>query len=290
MFFSMTGYGSGRAESPIGSVTVEIRSVNSRFLDLAARLPQEFSAFEPMARQELQKRFQRGKIYLNVQFTPIPGAGSHYELNGPLLELLENACKARGEKPYLHMLLSVPGTVLTLSTESQQEELGRLFKKALGQAMEGFAAERAREGEALRQALLGLRASMLARLAVISAGRGEVVQKFRDRLKERMTELMGPSGVTLDPGRVEQEVAFFADKADLSEEVTRLEAHLTHFGTLLEDRETPAKGRALDFLSQEILREVNTIGSKARDLEITRQVLDLKNLVESLKEQVANLE
>lgn len=290
MFSSMTGYGSGRAESAIGSVSVELRSVNSRFLDIAARMPQEFSAFEPTLRQELQKRFQRGKVYAQVQFSPIPGAGQHYALNGPLLELLEQACAARGEKPALSTLLAIPGAVLTLSSESQQEELGRLFRTAMEQAVKGFAAERAREGEALRQALAQLRDAMLARLATISAARGEVTTKFRDKLKERLAELLGPAGATLDAGRIEQEVALFADKADITEEVTRLEAHLQHFGTLLTDKDTPAKGRALDFLSQEILREVNTIGSKARDLEITRQVLDLKALVEALKEQVANLE
>jgi uncharacterized protein (TIGR00255 family) len=173
---------------------------------------------------------------------------------------------------------------------SQQETLEKLLRRALTEAVEGFAAERAREGEALRQAIADMRAAMVKHLASVGEARSEVVQKYRDRLKERLEELLGPQASVLDPGRLEQEVAFFADKADISEEVIRLGAHLDRLEQLLNDKEGASKGRALDFLSQEILREVNTIGSKSRDLDITRTVLELKGLVESLKEQVANVE
>jgi uncharacterized protein (TIGR00255 family) len=128
---------------------------------------------------------------------------------------------------------------------------------------------------------------MADRLALIEQARGQVVARYRQRLHERIEELLGPRSAALDPGRLEQEVALFADKADISEETVRLAAHLEQLGALIN---SPGPvGKQLEFLIQEIGRETNTIGSKCRDLDITRAVLDLKNLAENLKEQAANI-
>ncbi len=288
---SMTGFGNGQAEhESLGSLAIELRSVNSRFLDLAIRLPQELTTFEPLARSELQKRFARGKIYLSTRFDPIPGAAERYLLNEPLLKKLEEFCEERGATPSAESLLGIEGVIQIQPDESRQDELKKLFIDALEQAAEGLDAERGREGAALRQALLEIHEQMRERLDAVEESRGQVVDKFRERLHERLDELLGPKSASLDPGRLEQEVAIFADKADISEEIMRLGAHLDRLKEILNPENPEVKGRALDFLAQEILREINTIGSKARDLDITRQVLELKGLVESLKEQIANVE
>lgn len=289
---SMTGYGSGQAEArDLGFLSIEMRSVNNRFLDLTIRLPQELTWLEPFARAEIQKRFSRGKIYVNTRFDPIPGATERYQLNKPFLDMLESCCKERGvENPDLEQLLGIEGVVVVQTDESRQGELEKLFRSALSDAMTSLEAERRREGEVLRKALLALHGEMRGRLDVIETARSQVVEKYRQRLHERIDDLLGPQSAAVDPGRLEQEVALFADKADISEEVTRLSAHLEHFHSLMAKENADVQGRALDFLAQEVLRETNTIGSKARDLEITRQVLDLKGQIESLKEQIANVE
>jgi uncharacterized protein (TIGR00255 family) len=288
---SMTGFGTGAAEAKdLGALSVEIRSVNNRFLDVMVRLPQELTSFEPLARAMVQKRLSRGKVYVNIHFMPIPGATEQYIINEPLLQRLEDFCRSRGQQPDVQALLRIEGAVIAQTDESRLEELGKTLEEALKRALDAMEKERQREGALLREALAVIHRDMADRVAAVNEARAAVTEKYRERLAERIEELLGPKAGTLDPGRLEQEVALFADKADIGEEVTRLGAHLERMAELLQPGSKDAKGRALDFLAQEILREVNTIGSKARDLDITRQVLELKNLVESLKEQIANLE
>lgn len=291
MLLSMTGFGSGQATSDLGALSVEVRSVNHRALDLSLRLPSDFSSLEPVARQEIQRRLHRGKIYVNVQWSPVPGATQQYKLNEALLEMLVAACKARGEAdPQPDRLLAIPGVVVSQADESQQEALEAMLRKALGQALDGLLAERAREGQALVADLQNLHRSLKGELEAVEGARGEVVEKYRQRLHERIEELLGAQKGALDPGRLEQEVAIFADKADIGEEVTRLAAHLDRLEASWSEKDPEPAGRGLDFLAQEILREVNTIGSKCRDLTITSNVLQMKVLVDGLKEQVANIE
>lgn len=288
---SMTGFGTGRIEQEaIGTLSIELRSVNSRFLDLVFRLPVELSTFDPLARAELQKRFSRGKLSMMVAFHSLPGTGQRYGLNEELLARLEEYCIARGREPEVETLLGIPGVVVAQPDDSRLEDLERMFQSALALAMDSLESERAREGEALRLALATIARQMRERLAVIEQARPQVVARFREKLAERIEELLGPKSGMMEPGRLEMEVAMFADRADIQEEVTRLSTHLDRLDDLLTPNNAEARGRALDFLNQEILREINTIGSKARDVEITRQVLELKNLAESLKEQVANVE
>lgn len=287
---SMTGYGSGKADSPIGSVSVEARSVNSRFLEVSLKLPSEFSSFEPLIRTELQNKLHRGKIYLSVHFAPVPGTTQRYEVNTPLLKTLEDYCRQQGSEPTLDRLLTIPGVVLVQQSEEKQDDLKALLEKALADAVKSLRQERAREGDALRQALESIRSDMLNALAIVEEGRPLVVQKYRERLHERLEEMLGAKASTMDAGRLEQEVAMFTDKADIGEEVVRLRVHLDRLHELLTENSEASTGRQLEFLNQEILREINTIGSKCRDLDITRQVLELKNLAENIREQIANVE
>ncbi len=289
--YSMTGFGAGRAESKdIGSISVEMRSVNNRFLEIGMRLPSEMTSFEPAVRSRIQKAFSRGKIYIDVRFQPIPGATQQFELNRPLLDMLEAVCREKGQTPSPDRLLSIPGVVISQTDSSCLEELEKLFYDALSAAIDAMKSDRNREGEVLRNALLEIQQNMKSSLADVEKARPLVVEKYRQKLSERIDDLLGPKGVTMDEGRLEQEIALFADKADVAEEITRLGAHLEQLGELLSPGRKDARGRALDFLNQEILREINTIGSKGRDLDITRSVLDLKNHAETMKEQLANVE
>lgn len=290
MLNSMTGFGRGRAEGAIGALTVELRSVNHRFLDIAMRAPGELSMLEPVARTEMQQRFKRGRISVYIGFEAIPGTGEEYRVNEPLLDLLEKTCRDRHQEPVLSQLFVIPGIVISQVDESREELLEQMFKDALKGASDSLSAERSREGEVLQKALLDFHDQMKDALKAVEAARGEVVQKYRERLQARLEELLGPQKASLDEGRLEQEVMFFADKADIAEETLRLGAHLDRLEALLKDEKPDAAGRQLDFLSQEMLREVNTIGSKCRDLEIAGRVLDMKNLLESMKEQIANIE
>ncbi|MCC6547609.1 YicC family protein [Candidatus Sumerlaeota bacterium] len=286
----MTGFGSGRAESALGAMTVELRTVNNRFLDVSARIPQELSAAEPFARAELQKKIQRGKVVLNARFDAIPGVAEHYDVNRPLLAMLEQFCRDKGEVVSVAHLLTIPGVIVTQQDSAASETLQKLFASAFHAAMDALKKDRRREGDALRAALGNIHERMNAALEVVDKGRSGLVQKYQEKLHERIAELLGPKGATLDAGRLEQEVALFADRADIEEEMIRLRAHLARLSGILASDTDEGKGRALEFLNQEILREVNTIGSKSRDIDIVSQVLELKNLAESMKEQTANIE
>ncbi len=290
MLNSMTGFGRGRTEAAFGAITVELRSVNHRFLDIAMRAPGELSVLEPVARTELQKAFKRGRVTVFIGFDAVPGMGEEYRLNEPLLTLLERACKDRNQEPSVSSLLSIPGVVISQVDEGREKALTEMFRKSLREACDGLAEERGREGEVLRQALVEFLGQMKVALAAVEGSRGDVVAKYRERLQNRIEELLGPQKASLDEGRLEQEVMFFADKADIAEETLRLGAHIDRLEALLNDEKPEAAGRQLDFLGQEMLREVNTIGSKCRDLDIAGRVLDMKNLLESMKEQIANIE
>ena len=289
---SMTGLGSATRETEFGRITVEIRSVNSRFLDSNFRMGPTFSRLETSFRTVLRNRLQRGKVDVTLRFDPaeelVPGARIN---RGLLRQLMIEMADVVGmdEKVRTESLLTVPGVVLTASESTIPEEVDKAVLEVLDQAVDGLVSERSREGESLRGILLEQHRQMAERTQQITGARSEVVEKYRERLHARIEEVLNSQGGTVDPGRLEQEVVFFADKADITEECDRLAAHLEQMKALIE-KDEESVGRSLEFLAQEILREVNTVGSKCRDLEIARAVLDLKQQVESCREQLANVE
>ncbi len=291
MLKSMTGYGAGKCESEeLGSLQIDLRSVNSRYLEIYLRLPNELSTFDPIIRSYIQGQLHRGKVTVEVKFHAIPGSVEEYRVNEALLQALEEFTSRKGQEPSLDQLLQVSGVITVAPDDSKKELLESTFMKALEESMKGLIQEREREGQSLRSAMLEIAHEMLENLEKVDAARGAVTQKYQQKLLERLEELLGPKASSLDPGRLEQEVAFFADKADITEEVIRLRTHLQHLDKILSDTDKPVRGKKIEFLNQEIMREINTIGSKARDLEITGYVLQLKNLNESLREQTANIE
>ncbi|MBX3729049.1 MAG: YicC family protein [Candidatus Sumerlaeia bacterium] len=291
--YSMTGYGSATRDTRFGRLQVEMRAVNNRFLELGFRLGTTFIHLESAARGLLRERLRRGKVDVQVRFEPseafVPSVRVNVAVLRSLVDQLGAAGLASDGGVRAESLLTLPGVLLNETDPASTEELDAAVLELIGEAAANLLADRAREGEGIRAACRAHQARMAECAAAVAATRDDVVAKYRERLHQRIEELLGPKAASLDPGRLEQEVTIFADKADIAEECQRLGAHLEALGDLIE-KDGEALGRQLDFLSQEILREINTTGSKCRDLDIARQVLELKKECESLKEQIANIE
>ena len=290
----MTGF--GRAQGPVGSdwtAEVAVKSVNHRSLDLTVKARETESALEPVVRRALARHVARGKVEATVRVRRT-AAGPAVAVDEALLEaLLARFTELSKKYPLvgrleLRDLLAFPQLVSV-------EEGGGGFSDEETARLEALAEEAARalvsmrevEG-ALIQADLAARIGVLKTKAVQLEGRREeIARRLAETLKERVKALF--SEVEIDPGRLEQEAALAADRSDVSEELARLSGHLDQFAGLLDLPAGPV-GKKLEFLSQEILRELNTLGSKARDLQIVRDVLDMKAETEKIREQVANVE
>lgn len=292
MILSMTGYGTGSAQKDSLTVSTEIRTVNHRFLDLHVRLPREYLFLEGEIQQMIRKALDRGRAEVTV--TIQNSAVTPVSLNSSLLKgYLEAAGKLKQELNLqdsldLKTLLSLPG--ILQSRESLQPEdaqiVSELLETCVRQALEGVLEMRRNEGLALRTEMariLNLVADSTRNIRRISVDSpGEVLEKLR----ERLSQLLPEAGI--DPQRLAQEAALLADKADISEEIARLESHLEQFRQLVDGEEKA--GKRLDFLLQEMHREANTILSKSGNLEISRSAIAVKADIEKLREQVQNVE
>jgi uncharacterized protein (TIGR00255 family) len=290
----MTGFGRSEVGGRTLTLSVEVRSVNHRHLDIAVRLPRALAAFEPDVRRLVQSRLERGRVEVSVQLAPAPGASSQTVRVDQALAAeyvargreLGGALGVTGDVT-LAWLLERPGVVrLDEIDASGQEAAWPILADAVAKALDELVARRAAEGEALAAELGALRADLQAHVEVVAARMPAAVARYQERLRERIRALLG--GATVEEGRVLTEVAIWAEKTDVQEELTRLRAHLEQLALVLE-RGGPA-GRSLDFLMQELNREVNTIASKADDLDVSQAALAAKGVVEKMREQVQNLE
>jgi uncharacterized protein (TIGR00255 family) len=291
----MTGFGRAEAVGDSVTVTAEARSVNHRHLDIALRLPRPLAAFEMDARRLIQSRLERGRVDIAVQLAPAPGQSSQQVAIDAALAAqyvaqareLGSAMGLTGDVT-LAWVLERPG-VTRLVQETEMPTAGvawSVLADVLGRALDGLVASRATEGEALGVEFLGLHGALRAQVATIAARTPAALARYQDRLRERIAALLGDTLV--DEGRLMTEVAMWAEKTDVREELTRLSAHLDQLSALL-DKGGPV-GRALDFLIQELNREVNTIGAKADDLELSQAALAAKGIIEKMREQAQNLE
>jgi uncharacterized protein (TIGR00255 family) len=295
MIRSMTGYGQATADLPGARVTVEVRSVNNRFADLRLRLPEALSGWEPEARRRILARVRRGRVEVAVRVERGPGAPSPVALDRDVLSGVVAAAKAMrddfgvaGELD-LASAFRVPG-VLRVVSDRDVLDAGAIpaLDALIERALDAHDADRRREGEALRADLLGRARRMIELTGAVLERAGEVPRAARRRLEERIASIA--SGLSIDPGRLAQEAAFVADRADVTEETVRLRGHLEQLESLLGDGDAEPVGKRLDFLLQEIYRETNTICSKSSDLELSRRALDLKAESEKVREQIQNLE
>ncbi len=288
---SMTGFGRGGSRLSDGTeITVQARSVNHRFLDVAVKLRDELAALEPELRRLVADRATRGRVDLTVRVARPGGRTASFdeEAAARYAALWREAASRRGLPAELGArdLLSLPGVLRSEEDVDQADALREGVLKAAGAALHELDAARSREGEALSRALSALVDRLEAGIGRLDESREGLAARVVETLRERVAKLAGT--VPLDEGRLAQEVALLADRADVTEEIDRLKAHLSEVRRLLAS--AGPVGKRLDFLAQELHREVNTSGQKARELSLTRAVLDLKSDVEAFKEQVQNVE
>ena len=294
MIRSMTGYGRAEATGIRAVLSVECKSVNHRHLDVSLKLPRVLVGFESDARRLIQSAVQRGRVDVSATVSPIEGTVLNpLSVNVPQAKEYADAARGLAEAldladgPSLGWVMAQPG-VLTREEQApiSAEEAWPLLERALSAALAELVSRRETEGRALAQELSALGAALAGSVDTVTQRAPAAVERRAVRLRERMQAML--AGAELDPARLAAEVAVWADKTDVSEELTRLRAHLTQLAALLEG-DGPV-GRTLDFLIQEMHREVNTIGSKADDLEISQAVIAGKSTLEKMREQVQNLE
>ncbi len=288
MIYSMTGYASVMREVGSTALNIELRSVNHRYLDVQFRIPEELRPFEAGLREMVVARVQRGKVECRIGFNPISGAQKNFDLN------LETLRQLRALSEQLRLAWpSVPGLtaadilhwpgVLGSDTLSA-DDLRDACLDALRTALDEFSAARAREGERLKELLLERAATMEKLVATVVPRMPQVIAAFRDKLATRLREAMA----TNDDERVRQEITLFSSRVDVDEELSRLTAHIGEVKRVL--AAGGAAGKRLDFLMQELNREANTLASKSADIEVTNTALELKLLIEQMREQIQNVE
>lgn len=289
---SMTGYGKGICAEGGREVTVEIKTVNNRFLEIASRIPKTMQAMDDLLRALVQKRVKRGSAELYLHYSSMSESQTIISADFPLIQSYAALAREVNAKTGIEndltfaSLIRMPDLVKAQPMSQDPSVYAALVKKAAGQAIKNLDRMRAREGRAIKTDLKKLLDSFESTLSGIKARAPEIQNEYRAKLKARITDYL--KQVEIDETRLLNEVAFFADKSDVNEELQRLDSHLTQFKEALDDKE-PA-GRKLDFISQEIGREVNTLGSKANDLTLTNGVVELKNILEKIKEQIRNIE
>ena len=286
MIQSMTGYAAASVESPHGALAIELRSVNSRFLDLQFRVAEELRAAEPMLREQIAARIARGKIDCRLARG---GAGTQAQLlNASALQQLRalagEAAAAFPDAAPLRIadILHSPGVLAEPALDAERTAV--LLEDLCRRALDELCAARAREGARLAAILRERTAEMRRRLAEVAPLVPEAIAAHRARLAERLREVL-EAGVE---ERIRTEIALFAAKSDVDEEITRLGAHLDEVERVLAKGGTV--GKRLDFLAQELNREANTLASKAAGLKIADCALELKLLIEQIREQVQNIE
>lgn len=292
MIKSMTGF--GRCEVSEGSrkFTVEMKSVNHRYLDVNMKMPKKLNFFESSIRNELKNYIQRGKVDLFITYEDFSENNVcikyNKELAGEYLQYLKQMSEEFGlDNDVRVSALSRYPEVLTMEEQVvDEEELWKELQRALKGAAEGFVETRIREGENLKNDLLGKLDGMLTHVDFISERSPQIIAEYKQKLREKVEELL--EDTKIDESRLLMEVTIFADKVCVDEEIVRLRSHIeTTKKTLTEGGSI---GRKLDFIAQEMNREANTILSKANDLEISNRAIELKTEIEKVREQIQNIE
>ncbi len=294
MLLSMTGYGDARQVCNDTVYHVEVRAVNNRYLKLNVRLPDSFSGLEPAVEKVVRKTISRGTINVTIKRT-VGRSAADFSFVGDVLDSYlkqwDDLRESMTQLPVMNAgdLLQLPGVVaepdesdVNADAEWQQAE------PALREALEKFDAFRRHEGESMADDLRSQMALISEQVKLVSERAPQVVVQYRDRILERVKNLLEGADVELQPSDVIREVSQFSDRCDINEEIIRLDSHLKQFEKFITSDQS--EGKRLDFLSQELNREVNTIGSKANDVEIAHCVVEMKAAVEKMREVLQNVE
>lgn len=296
VLFSMTGYGEASFQSDTLNVSIELRAVNNRYLKVILRAGEPYNLLEPEFEKVIRRSVKRGTIQVHLrcqrQFSP-----QDFQVNATALRSylsqVQQICQEIGlsdeGQVLFSQVLALPGVVPepAMSTFRMDEEWP-ILERILEEGLQRLQAMRQEEGRAMTQELLGHRDHIAGQLEVIRQRIPHVSKLYRDRLLERVGSLLRELDIKIDRSDFIKEVAIFAERADIAEEVVRLASHLDQFQDFLKEPESA--GKKLEFLTQEMFRETNTIGSKASDVEISRHVVEIKGTLEKIRELVQNVE
>ena len=289
----MTGFGRGAVTEATFSISVELKTVNNRFLDLNLRLSQELQALEATIKKLISNRLSRGRVEVFINYER--QSDIQYELNRPLISGYLSALKEMqdefqlGGEPDLNFVARLPN-VLQTKKEDLGEDFGKGIEKAFLEALDGLEEMRLAEGASLKTELNSLLSEIENRLLPIESEAANVTEEYRQRLTKRLAEVLSKAElqIELDQSRLAQEIAYLSDRSDISEEIARLKSHIEQFRAIMEDEKDV--GKRLDFLTQELNREANTILSKSNNLTVKENGLAIKSEIEKIREQVQNVE
>jgi uncharacterized protein (TIGR00255 family) len=295
MIRSMTGFGVATAEHGGRHYSVEIRSVNNRFFKSMVRVPAELGPLEGELEAALGRRTQRGSVTVSVRVA-VTGRAAAAEIDVEVARaMVERVVAALPPELAARTTVDVASLLalpaLAHHAETRAVEMARpILLRLLDEACDGMLAMRAAEGDVLRSHLVGFGEVMRERLELVRHRAPAVVRHYQDRLRQRMALLLADIGASVRDEDLVREVAIFAERSDIAEEIVRLDGHLDQLDRILAPANGEAVGRTLDFLAQEMLREANTIASKSSDGEIARLIVEIKTAIDRLKEQAANAE
>ena len=292
MVKSMTGYGSAKGQAEGLEISVELKSVNNRFLDTAVRLPRSFLFAEDAVKSAVQSHISRGKVDVFVTVDSASAGNMTVKVNEPLLRGYIDALRHISEEYSLEndlTALSVsrfPDVLSVEKSDMDAEAIAAAIVSVTEQALCDFDAMRLREGEKLRDDVLNRLNTVDSLVSAVEREAPNTVAKYRSRLEQKMTEVLGTAGI--DESRILAEAAIFADHIAVDEETVRLRSHMSQLRTMING--SAPTGKRIDFLMQEFNREANTIGSKCQNSDIAHIVVDLKSEIEKIREQIQNIE
>lgn len=292
MVKSMTGFGRCEISDGDRKMTVEMKSVNHRYLDVAIKMPKKLNFFESAIRSLLKTYIQRGKVDVFITYEDLSEANTTLRYNQALAAEYLKYLNQMAEEFHLEQDVKVsalsryPEVLVMEEVQEDEEELWKLLEKAVKGACEQFVETRIREGENLKRDLLIKLDELLEHVAYVEERSPQIVAEYREKLTEKVKELLADT--QMEESRIAAEVTIYADKICVDEEIVRLKSHIKHTKETLEKEDSV--GRKLDFIAQEMNREANTILSKSNDLEVSNHAIELKTGIEKVREQIQNIE
>ncbi|MEG1963804.1 MAG: YicC/YloC family endoribonuclease [Clostridia bacterium] len=288
---SMTGYGKGIVENQDRKLTIELKAVNHRFLDLNFKMPKSFSFAEDIIRKQIQTSVTRGHLDIYINYQDLRAEKTNFKIDYALAKKYIEVANALSEQNNINndfsvsSLMKIPDVVVFDETEEDEDVLLNLLKATLDEALKNIMQMKTIEGGMIKDDLLKKVAEIKATVDVVNAKAPLVIAEHKEKLVDKLREAVGEN---YDEQRILTEITIFADKIGIDEELLRLYSHIKHFCSIIKEEEIV--GKKLDFIVQEMNRETNTIGSKCNDIEISNCVVMLKNEIEKIREQVQNIE
>lgn len=291
--FSMTGYGRGSSESDAYRITIETKTVNHRYCDISIKMPKKLIVFEEKIKAKIKEKIHRGRVEIYINFEEISKQDykicPNFSVLDQYFKAFESICKRYEleEKPNLKILSQYPDIFDSVYEETDEAAIWAIMAEALLKSLESVMSMRREEGRQMKKDIQERIVVLREQLGAVCQWAPEISRRHKEKMRERIAELLGDE-IMVDEEKLAHEVAVFADKTTIAEEIVRLDCHFSQLECFLERKEPI--GRKLDFLVQEVNREVNTIGSKSPDIDISKMVIEMKSAIEKIREQIQNIE